>query len=1499
MKKNFISKLLMAALVVVTMGVFSSCKDYDDDINANTALINQLQSQVKALEEARASLENQLSAANTAIQKAQGDATLALSQIEQAKKDLSDAIAKGDEANAQEIEKLSGRINTLETELKQYAKDQATAAVEAAVTKYQLDKVAELITKVQELDKAMADRYTKKEIDDKLANYVTSKDFEDAVKAINTEISGLRTDLQANADADKIVADKLDEIYSRAIKGGDIDQAIALVASDLSSFKEGINKIINEDEAKEKAGFATLTALQAANKQIEANGKAIEELQGWTKNFDENVLPTLATVEALNKAVADLKILIDQKADQTALEEAVSKINETIETLATKAEVVDAINGIKELLAKDYVTNSALETALAKLSGEITSAYKAYTAEQFEAFRGELAGIIQTAITTNNAALKQEIYGEVDSKIATALANYVTNSSLETKLAQYTTTQSLMAILADYSTKADVTDEINKFYNEKLKDKMTEIDIISAQLASMDQAFVELAEELAALNDFDVDKPANGRANSATSGIAALKNLLAAMCDKIVNIHQYVEQSIQDVNDKLDVFVSFANKNLTSIVTKPSEWLYGLPKIDATVVAEQPVYTLETTAATENKPYTERYESNSADAYSFAVTAQYWMNPSTFDKDLYDYQFEELPTKSIITRAEEEHPKDEWYDKAGTTIDKVTYSVADGGVLTVLFHFNDPEYVNNALTHYENVNVSDNHGEEIDWITSQVPSYAWTTSLALKATRKANADETALPLDVNRVVTSDYAIVAPSYLTNLLLVNNKYASTNKHEESNILWHLNTDGAQMSGYEKTVAEDGLGKYSFSLQRDKKIDAGENVGYINLDNNIFVHYTEQGSEEEQWTNAEARLKGFTFRYTIVPNGDEVYFNQTGDNGEKISVDPEKGNKASAAGHVAIIRCELIANNNVYAYGYVSILITNTKVTTEIDLPELVLDCNPALTGANGFTTSVAWADLIAKIKAALGTDFNEEYYKFILDGTNLKKFDNSEATTASTKLGDLKHDGNKLAWSFTKDQAKTAFYTGENPNPAAAPYVVWIRIEPTDEGIAQGKQEIIVKVTIPSVKYPSGEFKAYDGDESEFNAVRLKQAWFGCQSPKTDLPVAQRYETHANVETLGQRGWDNTGDAADKLIYDMSSAFKGNKFIITPDKGFTFAKEAQAYFDWDKYTHYYGGTPATEFCDSSYFKGASGAEYCLYLTGPKDLKLKAAKKVNGNYDFANGQVVVDLSMTHDWNLYNNVAEFQGYQDPVGGEFARDLLNHAGHKDLAKGETFTTHMVLHQYDYCLPIDERGNNKFDIRWLRPVSAIGSDKTFVYDARNDGNYIWVADLVNFIEWRNHEFSASTTKVKAASGLNLEYTGYDYMRYYGVTTIKANFELAKTNFNGGSLDNPAAWPLITALTSKMKFEPDANAKAINEGGTADQNTPAWTDDYSETKNADTGIYETGFKAANGYYLYENNSGVVGEFYIYLPVSVVYDWGETEPEWILIKVFSTEGQARRF
>lgn len=52
MRRKFFSTLLMGLLVFGAMGTVTSCKDYDDDISANTGSIKNLQTQMTTLESA-------------------------------------------------------------------------------------------------------------------------------------------------------------------------------------------------------------------------------------------------------------------------------------------------------------------------------------------------------------------------------------------------------------------------------------------------------------------------------------------------------------------------------------------------------------------------------------------------------------------------------------------------------------------------------------------------------------------------------------------------------------------------------------------------------------------------------------------------------------------------------------------------------------------------------------------------------------------------------------------------------------------------------------------------------------------------------------------------------------------------------------------------------------------------------------------------------------------------------------------------------------------------------------------------------------------------------------------------------------------------------------------------------------------------------------------------------------------------------------------------------
>lgn len=52
MKKSFLSSLLLGVFFVTSIGMLTSCKDYDDDISTNTSAITKLQEQVTTLKSA-------------------------------------------------------------------------------------------------------------------------------------------------------------------------------------------------------------------------------------------------------------------------------------------------------------------------------------------------------------------------------------------------------------------------------------------------------------------------------------------------------------------------------------------------------------------------------------------------------------------------------------------------------------------------------------------------------------------------------------------------------------------------------------------------------------------------------------------------------------------------------------------------------------------------------------------------------------------------------------------------------------------------------------------------------------------------------------------------------------------------------------------------------------------------------------------------------------------------------------------------------------------------------------------------------------------------------------------------------------------------------------------------------------------------------------------------------------------------------------------------------
>ena len=135
MNKKYLSVILFSALMLGTTGTFTSCKDYDDDIN-------NLQEQVDKLKDLQTSVDG----LKTSIDEAKVAA-------EQAKKDAADALAKAQEA----LDAAGGGDEALKEQVAKLEK-----AVEEQAQK--IAKLEELSVKVTELESKIDNAATKEEL---------------------------------------------------------------------------------------------------------------------------------------------------------------------------------------------------------------------------------------------------------------------------------------------------------------------------------------------------------------------------------------------------------------------------------------------------------------------------------------------------------------------------------------------------------------------------------------------------------------------------------------------------------------------------------------------------------------------------------------------------------------------------------------------------------------------------------------------------------------------------------------------------------------------------------------------------------------------------------------------------------------------------------------------------------------------------------------------------------------------------------------------------------------------------------------------------------------------------------------------------------------------------------------------------------------------------------------------------------------------------------------
>ena len=296
MNKKFMNALLFSA-ALLSAGVVTSCKDYDDDIDELRELINQnatlgetLQTQLNTLQSAAQAAQTaadnaaaEAKAAAAAANEAKAQAAAAQSAAEQAKADAIAAAAADLEAYkaevtellgakadataldeldsrlAQELADLAGKIEGIESGLA----DEITSALDVRITSNtkEINNIKDLLATLTagatdlEVQKATLENYAELLSENGLQADITevSGRIDDAVTEINTlksKVEANTTDLNAaKADINTLKTDVAGIRSDITEINGDLSQLHILVAARLNSITFAPNAFVDGVEA--------------------------------------------------------------------------------------------------------------------------------------------------------------------------------------------------------------------------------------------------------------------------------------------------------------------------------------------------------------------------------------------------------------------------------------------------------------------------------------------------------------------------------------------------------------------------------------------------------------------------------------------------------------------------------------------------------------------------------------------------------------------------------------------------------------------------------------------------------------------------------------------------------------------------------------------------------------------------------------------------------------------------------------------------------------------------------------------------------------------------------------------------------------------------------------------------------------------------------------------------------------------------------------------------
>ena len=352
MKRKYFSALLMGALTIASVSTFTSCKDYDDDIDnlqnqiKDLASADQLQQKVTELQGLITTNSNNIKDVQEAVKKAQAAAETAQATATQKAtlEDLKKLLAEGDYASKEYVNKADGIIEAALKALETGKVDQLVGAVKEAkdaadAAKATADKAIEEAGNAgAALEKAQAAATAAQEAKDALAKlqnsigggYSETTTVKDAITSIDVLLKADNTGLDALNTRLKVIEDALksgDDTTGLATRLNNIESALkniigqfSTMVTDVQLFNiaqpnyTGFNRTLNFVQAAEQANVFPAEA-NVADKQLKfEKGKYYtgeDSLLIRVSPVDAELTP--GSISLLNSQGKELDDIIDVK----------------------------------------------------------------------------------------------------------------------------------------------------------------------------------------------------------------------------------------------------------------------------------------------------------------------------------------------------------------------------------------------------------------------------------------------------------------------------------------------------------------------------------------------------------------------------------------------------------------------------------------------------------------------------------------------------------------------------------------------------------------------------------------------------------------------------------------------------------------------------------------------------------------------------------------------------------------------------------------------------------------------------------------------------------------------------------------------------------------------------------------------------------------------------------------------------------------------------------